>query len=154
MNSFKLRYVPIQRLSKYKDPTPEELLITGEIYCIMNSHTGERYVGQTTCAKMKNGRIIYAGYMDRYDQHVANAFSTNEQTKNACPKLYEAIRQYGAHAFFVILLERCLLGEMNQREIAYIRKFRCRKRGYNVTKGGQFAKYGKRKRRGPKGPKR
>ena len=128
-------------------PAMDQLLVLGEIYCIINSQTGERYVGQTSCAKLRNGSIVYAGYRERFDQHMQSAYSTNAQTRVGCPKLYEAVRTYGRHAFFVILLERCPLGEMNTREIAYIRKFKCRSRGYNVTRGGQFAKFGKKRRK-------
>ena len=143
---FILRYVPISRLHNTVPPM-DQLLILGEIYCVINSQTGERYVGQTSCAKMRNGNIVYAGYLERFEQHLQNAFSTNAQTRVGCPKLYEAIRAYGRHSFFVILLERCPLGDMNTREIEYIRRFRCRQRGYNVTKGGQFAKFGKKRRK-------
>ena len=88
---FILRYVPISRLHNTVPPM-DQLLILGEIYCVINSQTGERYVGQTSCAKMRNGNIVYAGYLERFEQHLQNAFSTNAQTRVGCPKLYEAIR--------------------------------------------------------------
>lgn len=118
----------------------------GEIYCIMNSRTHQRYIGQTTCIKIKNNKFVYSGYMDRFRQHVKQAFSSDPEKANGCPKLYEAIRQYGPEQFFVYLLERCPLPQLNDREIALIRKYKSRKQGYNVTKGGQFGPRKKKRR--------
>ena len=117
-------------------PLEIQLTLYGEIYRITNRMTGEGYVGQTKCMKRINGRTQYSGYENRFLQHLGNAIDPERQ--NDCPKLYEAIRKYGKEMFYVELLERCLMDQMNERERYYIKTLGTRKNGYNVTRGGQY----------------
>ena len=114
-------------VSLYKDQ--------GEIYCITNRQNQMKYIGQTKCIKIRNGKTEYKGYEDRFQQHLANALSTGKQ-RNACEKFYNAIREFGKDAFYVQLLERCSLEDLNKRERYYIRKYKTRKQGYNMDAGG------------------
>lgn len=142
---FYLRYVRANTIAPIPDLS--QLHGLGEIYCIVNNQNNQRYIGQTTCIKIKNGKFVYSGYLDRFEQHKKNALSNDTSRSQECPKLYQAIREFGPHSFFVILLERCPVQNMNDREIARIRQYRSRRRGYNVTRGGQFGPKGKRRKR-------
>jgi hypothetical protein len=126
------------------------LLNQGEIYCITNRITGERYVGKTKCMKKVNGVLVYKGYQDRFRQHLMRATSDNETTAQECGKFYGAIRYYGWDAFTVEMLERCDLSQINQRERYYIKEFKTRRKGYNMAKGGVPRKFLKRRGRGKK----
>lgn len=140
----RLLYIPIQKI--VPPPAPDSLLFGyGEIYCIVNRVTGERYIGQTRCMKSIGGRYRYHGYMSRFQQHMKDAFSPNPETQNKCPKFYRAIREHGRHLFYVYRLEQCLLQEINQREKYYIRFYRTRKLGYNITTGGQRMRKGRKR---------
>jgi|FLYN01.1.fsa_nt_gi hypothetical protein len=110
----------------------------GEIYCVTNLQTGQRYVGKTTCFKRCNGKLIYRGYQSRYRQHLADALSCNQDRATKCQKFYQAIRQYGPEAFQVTLVERCPLTLLDEREIYYIRLWKTRRNGYNMARGGKW----------------
>jgi group I intron endonuclease len=126
----------------------------GEIYCITNTETGERYIGQTTCMKKRDGRLVPLGADHRFKQHVKNAMSDSPERKTACRKLYKAIRRYGEERFKLDVLETCGLKDLNQKERYYIRKYDSIKGGYNIARGGkprpktgrQLARYRERKR--------
>ncbi len=116
----------------------EKLQDYGEIYCIVNCRTNMKYIGQTKCLKKRGKKYIYSGYRSRFQIHLKNAFNNNYED---CPKLYRAISECGELNFYIYLLERCLRSELNKQERYYIRKYKTRRRGYNTTTGGQFAKY-------------
>ena len=107
----------------------------GEIYCITNRQNQMKYIGQTRCIKIRNGKPEYKGFEDRFQQHLTTALGNSKQ-KNACEKFYNAIREFGKDAFEVSLLERCPLEELNKREQYYIRIHKTRKLGYNMDRGG------------------
>jgi group I intron endonuclease len=129
--SLKLRYTPVLWY--------EYLSLRGEIYIITNKVTGMKYIGQTKCMKKRNNKEIYKGYLDRFSQHLRNAF--NPKKYEDCSKLYIAIRTYGVENFSVHLCERCLLPDINKRERYYIRKLNTRRNGYNIDRGGKPKPY-------------
>lgn len=114
-------------LTEYRDK--------GEIYCITNRITNQKYIGQTRCIKHRQGKEYYSGYLDRFQQHLSNAF--DEKHMNDCAKFYQAIRQYGKENFFVTLLEVCAITQINFRERYYIKILKSKRYGYNLTRGGQ-----------------
>lgn len=107
----------------------------GEIYCITNQQNQMKYIGQTKCIKIRNGKPEYKGYEDRFEQHLTAALSNGKQ-RNACEKFYNAIREFGKDSFNIQLLERCPLQDLNTRERYFIRKYKTRKEGYNMDAGG------------------
>lgn len=132
----RLLYIPIQEIIP-PPPADANLFGYGEIYCIVNQITGQRYIGQTRCMKRINGNYRYHGYFSRFQQHMSDAFSSDPKRKNNCPKFYSAIRKYGRDFFYVYLLEQCRIEEINRREKYFIRFYQSRKKGYNITTGGQ-----------------
>lgn len=113
----------------------------GEIYMITDKRNNKRYIGQTKCVHIKNGKEVIYGAEDRFKEHLKCAFSTNEDTRNSCPKLYTAIREVPPdqllNTFEVVRLERCLRWDLNTRERHFIKVWKTRRGGYNVTAGGQ-----------------
>lgn len=123
------------------------LMNKGEIYCITNKISGEKYIGKTKCMKKIGDKYMYKGYEHRFKQHMSRAFSDNEDTANDCWKFYAAIRYYGWDTFTVQLLERCDLAVINQKERDYIKRFNTRRKGYNSAKGGVPRKFLRKKKR-------
>ncbi len=121
-----------------------QYLQAGEIYCITNSKTGQKYIGQTKCVKFRittNSRQPIAKYdlsasAGRFDQHLKRALGAGKN-KNDCKKFYEAIRQFGAAVWILSVLERCSLEELNARERFYVKYHKCRRQGYNMVAGGK-----------------
>ena len=118
---------------KFK-PSLEYLRLRGEIYCITNLNTGQRYIGQTKCVHKINKKERYFGAYGRYQQHIREA----KRGSKGCRKLYKALR--GEDSFKVTILERCLLTELDNKEIEYIRHFHTRRKGYNASKGGKLTR--------------
>lgn len=123
------------------------LMNQGEIYCITNKLTGEKYIGKTKCMKKVGDKYVYKGHEHRFRQHMTRAFSDNEDTANDCWKFYAGIRYHGWDAFTVHMIERCDLSIINQKERAYIKQFNSRRKGYNSAKGGVPRKFLRRKKR-------
>jgi len=121
------------------------LMNQGEIYCITNRFTQEKYIGKTKCLKKINNKYVYKGYEHRFQQHMQRAFSENEKMKNDCKKFYTAIRYFGKDAFIVEMIERCDLSIINQRERFYIQHFKTRRKGYNAAAGGVPRRFLKKK---------
>lgn len=142
-----IKYLPFQQIAR---PPSMDADFTGwgEIYCVTNRLTGRKYIGQTKCMKNRNGKTQYMGYLYRFEQHIADAFSEDTTRNTGCPKFYEALRKFGRDFFYVELLERCPQEELNKQERAYIKALNTRYRGYNATAGGQFKRKRKRKARG------
>ena len=113
----------------------------GEIYMITDRRNNKRYIGQTKYVHIKNGKEVIYGAEDRFKEHLKCAFSTNEDTRNSCPKLYTAMREVPQdqllNTFEVTMLERCLRWDLNARERHFIKVWKTRRGGYNVTAGGQ-----------------
>lgn len=94
-----------------------------EIYCITNTVTGKRYVGQT-CTGVRN----------RWNKHAWLAL-----TKNVNTRFYESIRKHGKSAFKTSVLQSCdSLEEANQAEKRWVAELMTTNQsfGYNMTEGG------------------
>lgn len=91
------------------------------IYSITNAVNGKRYVGQTR-----------QGLPRRKGEHIYR-FNLGERDH----KLYQAMRKHGIENFKFEVLAHCLKPEhLDAEEMAWIAKFNCFERGYNMTCGG------------------
>lgn len=89
------------------------------IYKIINSVTGQLYVGKTH-------RTLNERFMD----HKRNS-------KKGTTYLYSAMRKYGVGNFVISLIEECEDDKSNAREIFWVSKLNCLAPiGYNMSKGG------------------
>jgi group I intron endonuclease len=69
----------------------------------------------------------------RLKEHILSAYLYSD----SCPRLCEAIREYGIENFTVEEIEECENELLNEREIYWIAEFECLyPNGYNMTKGG------------------
>ena len=94
----------------------------GEIYLI-KSISNKIYIGQTRY-----------GYLNRWRDHIYDAF---DKKKNHCRILNAAIRKYGKDKFYITLLKKCLIKDMDYYEKFYIKVFNSLKpHGYNIKEGG------------------
>lgn len=66
--------------------------------------------------------------------HRSSAFNTNGHNYNY--PLYRAIRKYGIENFSFEILEECLISELNQKEVEYVKQYDTFFHGYNQTLGG------------------
>lgn len=93
----------------------------GQVYCIKNTITNQRYIGITKYSFKKR-------YGNRVDWW--NASSINIKVKNS-------VAIYGHQNFKVTILEECRVEELAEREIFYIKKFNSlHPSGFNLTSGG------------------
>ncbi len=106
----------------------EESINTGIIYCIENTITNKKYVGQAKSYIIKKGKIVKHGLTGRYETHIKSALSGSKN----CPKLYHSIIKYGKDNFKIFLLEICKLDELNEKETYYIKKLNTVDDGYNI----------------------
>ena len=124
-----------------------EFLNAGEVYCITNQKTGQKYIGQTKCVKMRllpyqiNGEPIakydLSALEGRHRQHMNNALGQGKN-KNDCKKFYEAIRQDPDPTNWQLsIVIRCHLFELNKWEKHYVKYYKCRRQGYNMVSGGK-----------------
>ena len=91
------------------------------IYKITNIQNNNCYIGQS--------RNIYK----RWNAHKNTAF--REDLKEYEYPLYRAIRKYGLENFIFEIIEECLIEELNDKEIEWIKKL---KPEYNQTVGGEL----------------
>jgi group I intron endonuclease len=100
-------------------------IISG-IYCIENTVTNKKYIGQS-----KN---IY----DRWRRHKGELNHGNHDNDY----LQKAWNKYGEDSFSFYILDTCEINELDQREIYYIELYNTLDRdcGYNLKSGGQFIK--------------
>lgn len=91
------------------------------IYKITNIQNNNCYIGQS--------RNIYK----RWNTHKNTAF--REDLKEYEYPLYRAIRKYGLENFTFEIIEECLIEELNDKEIEWIKKL---KPEYNQTVGGEL----------------
>lgn len=114
--------------------------ITGEIYKIINVTNNKCYVGQTVSHRMNKGKYRPFGYIGRFNDHISEAICNTK--KKQCTYLNNSIRKNGKNNFEVVLLERCSVIDLNNREQHYINE--CSTlypKGYNLTKGGKTTEH-------------
>lgn len=110
----------------------------GEIYMIRNKLNGKVYIGQ---ALKYTGKVkLKWGTNGRWKSHLREAL--NENGKDHCIYLNNAIRAYGEEAFEVTTLCDCkTVEEMNTMEAKYIKDYNSMNpNGYNLTYGGARGK--------------
>lgn len=97
------------------------------IYKITNIINNKSYIGQS-----KNIET-------RWRRHKFEA----KNAKGSCYDypLYRAIRKYGIENFSFEILEECLVEELNNKEIYYIKKFNTFNNGYNQNEGGNSGNF-------------
>lgn len=103
----------------------ENLTTDSGIYMITNLINGNSYIGQAVNIKKRF-----------YSHHICDYKNENNSQYNC--QLYQAFRKYGLENFSVIILEKCLVSELDNKEIEYIRRYDTFKNGYNMTEGGQY----------------
>jgi group I intron endonuclease len=108
--------------------------MNGIVYEIKNKINGKFYIGKT---KEFYGKSKF-GINGRLNKHFLNALSDNEERRNECPRLYNAIRKYGKENFTIECLLKCEESEYDEKEIEYILNLDSTNRdiGYNIAKGG------------------
>lgn len=90
------------------------------IYKITNLLNGKSYIGQSIDIEQ------------RFKQH-KNLKRLNSEDS----PLHRAIKKYGLECFSFEILELCKKEELDEFERYYIEKYDTRKKGYNLTDGGQ-----------------
>mgnify|MGYP001612712276 FL=1 len=107
-------------------------MVHGIIYKITNKVNGKDYIGKT---KSHRGDEPF-GINGRFKHHMEYAFKNS--TKNACPLLYSAIREYGKDAFEIEQLLECDLEEVDKMERIMIEEYGTTDEefGYNIAQGG------------------
>lgn len=95
------------------------------IYCFKNKTNGKVYVGQSKDV----------GYRQKSHKKIAHSKTHH------CYHLpfYKDVRKYSIDNFEFEILEECLLSELNEKEIFWIKKLKAcdSKFGYNIQTGGQ-----------------
>lgn len=89
------------------------------IYKITNNLNGKAYVGQSKHIKR------------RWREHLGGAEDS---------VISKAINKYGAENFSFGVVEKCVIKDLDKREIYYISKHNTFKHGYNMTVGGDGVK--------------
>lgn len=110
----------------------------GDIYMIRNKINGKVYIGQ---ALKYTGRVqLKWGTNGRWKSHIREAFQEN--AKDHCVHLNNALRFYGVEAFEVSTLCECMTtDEMNEKEAEYIELHNAmHPNGYNLNYGGAKGK--------------
>ena len=92
------------------------------IYKIENLVNKKVYIGQS-----KN-------IEKRWLNHKSDAFNSISHSYDY--PLYKAIRKYGLENFDFVVLEECLVEELNEKERQYIQQYDSFFNGYNLTLGG------------------
>lgn len=90
----------------------------GYVYIIKNDIHNKVYIGITAQSIQK-----------RWYDHIRSS-----ETKNS--KFYKEMRKIGVEHFSINVLEQCDVGELNEREQYYIKKYDSFHNGYNSTLGG------------------
>lgn len=106
-----------------------------DIYVITNTVTNKQYVGQANTHRLNHGKYRPFGYLRRFKDHVSEAICNTK--KKQCTFLNNSIRKHGVNNFKVELLERCTIGDANDREAYYIAELKSLyPNGYNLSQGG------------------
>ena len=90
------------------------------IYCILNITNGKRYIGQTYDLKYR--------WM-RHKCDLDHGYHSNNHLQSAWNK-------YGDKSFKFIILEKCKVESLDEREIFWINYYNSKKSGYNQSDGG------------------
>lgn len=108
--------------------------VKGEIYKATCKPTGAVYAGQTRTHYRSGFNYYPWGCLKRWTAHLIEAFSL--KPGESVSKLNAAIRQYGANAFTLELVETCSIYDLDTREIYFISQYNSHANGLNSTKGG------------------
>jgi hypothetical protein len=101
--------------------------MSGIIYQITCTATNQKYIGQATKHKHKNGKPYNYGASGRWSDHLVAS-----KTRNT--PLCKAIQQYGKEQFTIEVLEEGLLETLDEREAHYIAEHNTvHPHGYNVA---------------------
>lgn len=98
----------------------------GSVYLIYNDINNKKYVGQTIQSLTR-----------RFNQHC----SSDKVGRSCNMYIKRAIHKYGRNNFHIVLLERCPIEQLNEREKYWIQFYHSYENGYNLTKGGQDSNY-------------
>lgn len=104
-------------------------ILKGYIYKIVNKVNNKVYIGQTyDISKRKSAHF----------NDLKNNRHSNQYLQNAWNK-------YGGENFELIIIEKCDLKDMDEREIYWIKYFNSmyNQNGYNIRSGGNNLLYGK-----------
>jgi len=93
----------------------------GNIYLIKNLLNEKQYVGCTISTIKK-----------RFEEHAWRCINSDSNTK-----FCNSIKKYGYENFDIVLLEKCEVGVIYEREKYYIEKYNTFKEGLNSTIGGE-----------------
>lgn len=104
---------------------------TGIIYRITNVLNGKMYFGQTLSYRIKHNQKIRFGMKKRYDEHMSSV----SKGSRTCPKLYEAVCNYGINAFICNQILICDVKNLDAYEIFYIIRYKTYIYGYNALIG-------------------
>lgn len=99
------------------------------IYMYQNKINNRIYVGQSVDIE------------DRKLKHESRAFHDNNTEYNSI--IHKAFRKYGLNNFDFVILELCLVNELNEKEIYWIEQKNSYYDGYNATLGGNYRVYKK-----------
>lgn len=116
------------------DILDDETEVRGIIYCVENTVTGTKYVGQTRSHRLNHGRYRPFGAEGRFRSHISEA-TCNTKHKSG-HLLGIDMRQYGSDKFSVSMLEDCELSDLDEREIFWIASLNTiYPNGYNLSPG-------------------
>jgi len=112
-----------------------EDLHNGQIYLIKNKINNKCYIGQALCFTGKNNNKW--GALGRWKSHIRETLGE----KDNCCILNGSIRKYGVDNFEVLVLIKCPIEELNEKEVYFINLYNSLvPNGYNVKTGGDSGK--------------
>lgn len=97
------------------------------IYIIKNNINKKVYIGQSV--------NIFA----RWLAHKASA--ENEHAQDHYTQIHQAMAILGVENFYLEIIEKCPIEELNDKEVFYIEQYNSYHCGYNMTPGGEGNKY-------------
>jgi len=113
-----------------------DVVVSGEIYIMINTKNNMKYVGQTVSHRKNRGVYKEFGSLGRFKDHISEAICNTK--KKQCRYLNNAIRRDGADVFRYELLQSCSLDELDTMEQRFIEIHNTLyPNGYNLTRGGK-----------------